>query len=124
MSDTVELKLPISEKVVVLRNYTTRGDDERAESVLYAGVLATNKGGSNKQEIEFPIANVMASQKSYVPRLVQSIDGDTTDLANRISDLRTEDYAAIEEAVDRIVEEHSPKVNAGKKNSKPASTES
>ncbi len=109
--DTVELKLPSSGKTVVLRNYTTRKDDIKAEEYLYAGVNAEQKdtvsGAENK--VNFPIANVMASQACYIPRLVQSIDGDSTGMQEKIEDLRSQDYKALEEKVDEIVEANSPK---------------
>ena len=117
MSDTVEVKLPFSESVVVIRNYTTRDDDERAEEVLFAGVTAkqdVTSGTKPKQKMEFPIANVMASERSYIPRLVQTIDGDSTNIKQRLGQLRTQDYKAIETAVEKIVAENSPKSTAAK----------
>lgn len=110
--DTVTITLPISKKVVVIRNYTTRADDKVANELLYAGVDATQSEGS--QSIAFPIANVMASQEAYIPRLVQSIDDNTSNIMAQLDELQTKDYSAIEEAVNTIIEEHSPKATAEK----------
>lgn len=113
-SDIVTIKLPVSGSEVELRNYTTEEDDERANQLLYMGVTASQliKEGEPvaEQNVDFPIANVVASEKSYVPRLVRSINGDSSNLLLKIKSLRTEDYAALKSAVDKIVEAHSPKV--------------
>ena len=115
--DTTVITLPVSESKVEIRNYTTRNDDEKSEQLLYMGVEADQKSSGNKshQSIKFPIANVMASQAAYIPRLVVSIDGDTSNILNRLGELRSEDYEAIEQAVEKIVDEHSPKAKAVKK---------
>lgn len=108
--DTVEITLPVSNKKVVIRNYTTRKDDDTAEAVMYAGVNAVGDG--TDQKISFPLANVMASQRAYIPLLVLSIDGAADDIKTGIDNLRSEDYTALESAVNKIVDEHSPKASA------------
>lgn len=117
MQDEVEITLPVSGAKVVLRNYTTRADDAKYEEILYAGVNAkqdmNGKVGKPKASMEFPIANVMAAQRAYIPRLVKSIDGDTSNLALRLEQLRTKDYEVIEAEVEKIVEANSPKAKAG-----------
>lgn len=116
--DTIEITLPVSGKKVEIRNYTTEADDEKSESVLYLGVNAEQdmiKGKGDSQKLTFPIANVMASKKAYVPRLVTSIDGDNSNIALRLKELRSADYAYLSNEVERIVEENSPKVNEARK---------
>lgn len=116
--DTVQITLPISKSVVEIRNYTTRNDDEKSEQLLYMGVEADQKMGGDKSEqsIKFPIANVMASQAAYIPRLVDSIDGDKSNIALKLGELKSEDYEAISVAVEKVVNEHSPKAKAVKNN--------
>lgn len=105
--DTIEIKLPASGKTAVIRNYTTRADDEAAEELLYKGVNATS--GKDGERTEFPLANVMLSQDVYVKRLVVSLEGSTEfDLGQ----LRTEDYKAIEAAVEKVTSKYSPKAKA------------
>jgi hypothetical protein len=119
MNDTVEVKLPVSNSTVVIRNYTTRADDKRAEEVLYAGVKADqDMADTSKSTVSFPLANIMASQQSYIPRLVVSIDGDSSDISNKLDNLRSADYEAVEKAVGKVVEENSPKARAAKTASK------
>jgi putative protein kinase ArgK-like GTPase of G3E family len=121
VSDTVEIKLPLSGSTVVIRNYTTRKDDRKAGEILYRGVDSEQEADENKKpkmKVKFPIANVVASEESYIPRLVQSIDGDSTNLELRLDDLKSEDYEAVEKAVEKIVDEHSPKAREAKKASK------
>lgn len=118
--DTVEITLPVSNKKVVLRNYTTRKDDDIAEAVLYDGVAADQVQGG-EQKISFPIYNVMASQRAYIPLLVKKIDGEDV-TQSMIDDLRSEDYAVLEKAVERIVEEHSPKAKEALKASASSTT--
>jgi len=117
MTDTIEITLPVSNKVVVIRNYTTRNDDEKAEDTLYLGVAADQTSGvdGDSRSVKFPLANVMASQDVYVKRLVSSIDGDSTNIRTRLGELRTADYQAIEAAVEKIVEINSPKASEAKK---------
>lgn len=109
MQDTVEIKLPVSEKVVVIRNYTTRNDDAMAEEALYNGVGATGKPGSDDAKVSIPLANIMNQTAVYVRRLVTSIDGDSSSVLQTLGDLRTPDYEAIQEAVEKVVDQNSPK---------------
>lgn len=119
--ETVELKLPVSGSIVVLRNYTTEADDEKAQDILYLGVATEGKLQKDslaEQTLKFPVANIMASKKAYIPRLVKSIDDNSTNIALRLKELRSEDFAAISDAVDKIVDEHSPKQKEAKNASK------
>lgn len=121
MTDSVEIELPISKQKVVIRNYTTVGDDEKAESTLYAGVeldQQTNKDSNGN--IKFPLANVIASQKAYIPRLIKSIDDDPSNIELRLKELRSEDYAKLREEIDKITEAHSPKAKGAEIASKGA----
>lgn len=128
--DTVEITLPESKSKVTIRNYTNHKDDERYEELLQQGVnltesqVKTDKSGNPDPEateasVVFPLANISAARASYIPRLVQSIDDDTNDIKNRLDSLRSKDYQAVEEKVNEIVEEHSPKAKkAGSADSK------
>ena len=111
--DEVVINLPVSNKEVVIRNYTTRKDDDRAEALMYAGVTA-DPGVDGRPTMTFPVANMMASKRSYIPRLVQLIDGNSQNIPALLDDLRSEDYAAIETEVEKIVEEHSPTAQEAK----------
>lgn len=114
MTDEIDIKLPVSGKTVTIRNFTTRSDDEKAEDVLYFGVSTDetlSKDGSVEKRTKFPYANIMASQDVYVKRLVKSIDGDNKDLYSKLLDLRTDDYKAIQDAVEKITDTNSPKAS-------------
>ncbi len=106
--DTIDITLPVSGKVVVIRNYTTKADDKSSDAALYVGV-DMEKSEESDGKVTFPIANVMASSDVYVRRLVQSIDGDNQNIALRLEELRSLDYEAISQAVDKIVKDNSPK---------------
>jgi len=119
MNDEIEITLPVSGEKVIIRNYTTVGDDEKSESALYAGVQLdqqTNKDSSGN--IKFPLANIIASQKAYIPRLIKSIDDDSTNIELRLKELRSEDYAKLREEIDKITGAHSPKAKGAEKASK------
>lgn len=120
MQDTIEITLPVSGDKVVIRNYTTHNDDEKAEQALYAGV-AVEKDETDASKYKLPFINVNAAKQVYVNNLVQSIDGDTH-IGALLGNLRTPDYVAIEEAVDKIVEDNSPKAKAASDNSKSVTT--
>lgn len=108
--DTIELKTPNGREIVI-RNYTTRADDEKAEQVLYSGAVV-NQGIKGEGNIVVSVGSAMASDDVYIERLVNSIDGDSKNIAFRLKELRSEDYKAVAEAVAKIVEEHSPKAIA------------
>jgi len=122
MQDTTTVKLPVSGKDVVIRNYTTRADDENAETILYKDVNSEREMNSDNAKLVFPLANVMASQRSYIPRLVQSIGGDNSNIAVQIDNLRSADYEALEAAVSLIVNDNSPKATEASDASKNATT--
>jgi len=120
-TDTITITLPVSGKLVEIRNYTTRKDDEKSETALFAGVNVTASSASKKaQEFDFPLSNAQASQAIYVTRLVQSIDGDRENLTEAIEDLRSQDYEVLSDAVQQIVDENSPKAKRELKNSQAA----
>jgi hypothetical protein len=104
-SETVTVTLPVSEKKVVIRNYTTHADDDKAESLLVDNVLEASDGNS-----KYPIRNYLDFKKSYVNSLVLSIDEDTENISSALLSLRSEDYRVIEKAIDKIVTANSPKV--------------
>lgn len=110
--DEIDIKLPVSGKTVTIRNYTTRADDEKAEDVLYLGVASseTVTNGKSESQTRFPLVNVMASRDVYVKRLVKSLDGDNKNIPTRLLELRSADYKAIQDAVEKITDENSPKV--------------
>lgn len=110
--DEIEIQVP-SGKTVTIRNYTTRKDDMKAEEALYVGVNTTSDD-NGKTKMEFPIANVMASTAVYVRRLVKEIEGDNKNIAYQLEELRSDDYLAIEEAVEKVVDENSPKAKKTK----------
>lgn len=116
-ADTIELKLPVSGKTVVIRNYTTNRDDEIAETLMYMGVntetkITGDKKASEEMLVKLPMGNIMASKRAYVPELVQSIDGSSENITEQLGNLRSEDFKAIADKVEEIVDEHSPKATA------------
>jgi hypothetical protein len=112
VNDTIELKLPVSGKTASIRNYTTRNDDHLASEVLYSGVSAKGQVGGGSANLDFPLANVMSQKDVYVERLVISIDGNSENIKAQLGELRSPDYDAIVDAVDKIVDANSPKVKA------------
>ena len=99
MQETKEVTLPSGKKVVI-RAYTTRGDDRQASEVLSEGVTAkTSKG--REMEMEFSLSAVEDSQAKYVELLTQTIDGVPCTPA-MIDDLKSEDYRALDDAVSEV----------------------
>lgn len=119
MTDSTEITLPVSNKKVELRTYTTRKDDMRSQEILYMGVNSkmsmSDKGSKDtKMDMDFPIANVMASREAYVPRLVMTIDGNASNIQNQIDELHSKDYSYLFNEVEKIVDENNPKAEATK----------
>lgn len=113
MQDTLEITLPISGKKVELRCYTTMADDIAASAELTAGVNQDPETGT----ITYPVINILNHKQCYVRRLINSIDSVNTDLGLAIGALRSQDYAAIEAEVDKIISINSPKAIATEQDS-------
>lgn len=119
MEDTIEFKLPVSGKIVTIRNYTTHNDDLASEKVLYASVEA-KMNDKGKKSFTIPVANAVASEAVYISRLVRAIDGNDSRsfIEEALGEMRSADYEELEKKVAEIVEENSPKAKEAKKASK------
>lgn len=112
--DQVEVKLPLSKQTAIVRNYTTRADDNAYNDVLFEGVTINDDG-----TYDLPINNSNHATEVYVRRLTDSINGSTEDIEAKIGELRTEDYAVLEQKVIKIVGLNSPKARADKLSTNP-----
>lgn len=104
MSEIKEVTLPVSGKKVNVRNYTTQADDRAADHVLMDGVTFDTTGQMN-----MPGENPNRKRRKYVELLVQDIDGNSDDIPLQLDNLRSQDYSHLQDVVDKIVEENSPK---------------
>jgi hypothetical protein len=103
-SDTKEIITPNNRKVVI-RTYTTHGDDLEAERLQNEG-MTVEADETGKPNIHVSVGAALAADRRYVELLVQSIDGDTANIPARLKEMRSEDYATVDEAVRNIT---SPK---------------
>ncbi len=103
--DTVEITLPKSQKKVVIRSYTTHKDDSVAEAALTANVIQSDPTTAPL----YPVINFSNYRKAYINSLTISVDGKSDDIETQLESLRSIDYAAVDEAVDKIVQGNSPK---------------
>jgi len=110
--DTTEVTLPTSGKKVVIRNYTTDADDTAYNRELFDKVVV-----QSDKSFDIPMLNTLNASKVYVHRLVQSIDGEQSS-TEILSNLRSEDFKAIQDVVDKISGTDSPKAKAGDESSK------
>ena len=99
-NDTIEVRTPTG-KTVMIRNYTTHGDDRQAQALLDGG-MNVSSGKDNEPVVTFSMAATTASEAKYVELLVQSIDGSSDDVQAQLDALRSDDYAAVQEAVKGI----------------------
>lgn len=96
MEDRIEIMTPTGKKVVI-RNYTTHGDDLQAEKIINAGITAsTTKNGEPTFQVS--LESSAEAERKYVELLVETVDGEKPDFEK----LRSEDYAAIATAVREI----------------------
>ena len=109
--DTIEVTLPVSGKLVVLRNYTKRSDEVAYNSVLYKNVEV----GADQSDFTMPLQNSLDAKDVYVRRLTISIGGSEEDIDSEIENLRVQDYDELAKAVDAIVDANSPKAKAASK---------
>jgi hypothetical protein len=108
--DTLEITTPSGKKVVI-RNYTTHGDDLIALRILNEGITATTDTSGNSSVVISVVATNAADAK-YVELLVQSIDGNSVNIVDQLGALRSDDYDVIDIAVKGIT---SPKVSSKSK---------
>src|SRR4051812_23930 len=92
-SDTIEITTP-SGKRVVIRTYTTYGDDSQVEPLLYEGSTIVTDEQGDEVFLFTPLGLKKASDK-YVELLVQSIDGDQTNILQQLERLTSADYDAV-----------------------------
>ncbi len=97
--DTIEIETPNKHKVVI-RNYTTRGDDKAAGGLLSGATVTT--GPQGEPQVSISLEATEASEAKYVELLVQSIDGEGDNIPKRLDDLRSEDYATVQTEMQRI----------------------
>lgn len=114
--DTKEITLP-SGMTAVIRTYTTREDDLKSQAVQFEGAYVIN------DETRIPLDNGLRAQEVYVNRLTQEINGDPKNILNRLSQLRSTDYAALKEEITKIVNLESPKAIASNESSPTSTTE-
>lgn len=114
--DTVEVKLP-SGITAIVRNYTTRKDDAKANAFLSDGVSRDGDGN-----LVIPASNAIKYSDSYVYSLTQSINGNPNGVDELIDNLRSTDYEVLKDKVSEIVEANSPKAKEAEEASKPNTT--
>lgn len=100
-NDTTEVKLP-SGKVAIIRNYTTQGDDREAGRLTDAGTTVS-LDGEGRKTVSISAEAISQTYRFYVESLVRSIDGNGDNIPQQLDDLRSEDYQAIYEAVEKII---------------------
>ncbi len=105
-ADTTEITTPNGQKVVV-RDFTTHGDDKKANAILNEGLTITASADGEPQ-VQISAASTTAAEQKYVELLVLSVDGQTEGIQEQLEALRSEDYAAILTVVRGIVQD--PKV--------------
>jgi hypothetical protein len=99
-NDTVEITTPSGKKVVI-RNYTTHGDDRQSEAVLNRGGSYT-KNNLGETVLRYTPEAIGASTAKYVELLTVSIDGSSDNIIAMLDALKSEDYDAILKEVQRI----------------------
>lgn len=107
-NDTKEIATPSGKKVVI-RNYTTHGDDKQAEALLNEGT-SISEDDDGKRLYNISLGATGASEAKYVELLVQSIDGNSDNLPAQLDELRSEDYKAVADAV-RAIASTDPKAS-------------
>lgn len=100
-TDIIELTTEKNKHKVVIRNYTTRGDDKQAEALLNEG-MKIQTGPDGQPQVSISAEATSASSAKYVELLVQSIDGKTEDILGQLDALHSEDYRQIADAVHEI----------------------
>lgn len=108
-TDTITIDTP-NGKSVVIRNYTTNGDDLQVDRILNAG-MTVEITSDGEQRVTITGEATAASERKYVELLVQTIDGLPASLA-ALNELRTEDYAAVAKAVRTVVATSKPSSKA------------
>lgn len=122
--DEITIKLPVSGKSVVLRNYVT-GADEEALTEVSAEFTEILVDENNKQstKINLVVSNRIAEVK--LARWVKSVegeDGDSHKLVEAVRQMRNEDYKFVLAAIDKITAEIEPTQKKSETPNTPSST--
>lgn len=117
MQETVEIKLPVSGKVVVLRGYITGRIEQAIESVyLEDSKINTEaehdlskgqrhgKAEKVKQTTSMDAKVGQKAQNKALELIVISVDGEKENVVDLVLDLPTKDYRAVVDKVNEITE--------------------
>lgn len=108
LKETIELKLPVSGKVAVLRGYITGRIDQQIQGVFLeeTAIEADSKGS---QSVKMKASLTQLANNKAIELIVLSIDGNTDNILDQVLDLHSDDYKAVIAKVNEVSAPTDPK---------------
>ena len=91
---------PISKQTVVIKTYLTGREKRALTNIFLQGDLNFNAETKNVSGLDFTLVDTQ--QDLAFNTVIVSIDGVTTDIANKVLDMRSEDFDAVVAEVNGI----------------------
>jgi hypothetical protein len=87
---------------VVIKGYISRGANNAYQEVLMAGMNLGDVSDGEFDKDKVPMVAAMNGLNALVERLVQSVNGATTDIKAKLDDMPEDDYAEVQEKVQEV----------------------
>jgi uncharacterized protein YdbL (DUF1318 family) len=102
MQDTISCTTPVGRKLVVIKAWLTGRDEVAIQNAIQSklditmGMDGSGSGATAKGDM------LTAGQDKALELLIVSVDGDTSDLVNKVLDMRAEDYRYVRDQINKV----------------------
>jgi hypothetical protein len=100
--ETIEVETPLKKHQVVLKSWINGREKQKIDGALFKGMET-----SSDQDKPTPKLNdsFLANQtNAAIQNIVVSVDGNSTNVLDRVLDMRAQDYEFVKDEVNKIVE--------------------
>ena len=100
--ETIEVETPLKKHRVVLKSWINGREKQKIDGALFKGMET-----SSDQDKPTPKLNdsFLANQtNAAIQNIVVSVDGNSTNVLDRVLDMRAQDYEFVKDEVNKIVE--------------------
>ena len=100
MPDTITVKTPNSNQTIILKSYITGRDRRELTNVFLNGDMQFSADGKDIKGLK---GNMVAlAEDLALKTVVLSIDGDSSDIVNKILNMHAQDYSFVVKEVNKI----------------------
>ena len=102
--ETHEIITPLKGHKVVLRSWITGRESQKIDNAMVQGIGVTQQGKKQQLTPQIKEAALSAQENAAIESIVVSVDGNSNDVLNRVLDMRKQDYQAVVDEVERVVD--------------------